>query len=77
MTDQELAQAMQDRLLAEESAAKAAIDAAARKRDKAKAVQRLRVLTRAHGHMDKAWLALQPMMGLQPLSGGTPKPPRD
>ena len=65
MTNQEIAQLVADRLSAHEAEAKAS----GNKRMAA-------TLRRCHGHLDKAWLAIQPAMDLQPLSGGAPKPPR-
>jgi hypothetical protein len=65
MTDQELAQAVAERLWQHEAAAAAS-------GDKRKA----RALKRAHVWLDKAYLAVQPAMELQPLSGGLEKPPQ-
>ena len=65
MTDQELAQAVADRLREREAEAKAAGN------------KRMGVaLRRCHAHLDKAWLAIQAAVGLQPLSGSPIKPPR-
>jgi hypothetical protein len=75
MTDQELAQEVQRRLLAAEAAAAADV-AAFTGHKRAAARRRHTALVRAHMRLEQAWAALEPAMGLQPLSGGTPKPPR-
>jgi hypothetical protein len=62
MTDQELAQAVAERLWAHEKMAAASGNK-----------RMVRALKRAHVWLDKAYLAVQPVMELQPLSGGTPK----
>lgn len=63
MTDQELAQAVSDRINAAEAAAEAAGDK-----------KRLRLLQRAHKHLDRARALLLGGGEIQPLSGGGPKP---
>ena len=75
MTDQELAQAVSDRINAAEAQCQAIIDdpaASASARRAARA--RLRRLTRAHGHLDKARLILLGGGEIGPLSGGGMKP---
>jgi hypothetical protein len=64
MTDQELAQEVQRRIEAAEEAARNDGDRV-----------RLRVLKRAHNHLERAWDLLMPAMDFAPLSGGTDKPP--
>ena len=64
MTDQELAQAVSDRINAAEAAAEAAGD-----------IKRLRQIKRAHALLDRAHKLLMVMGDVQPLSGGGPKPP--
>lgn len=64
MTDQQLAQAVAERLREREAEAKAAGNR-----------RMAATLRRVHAHLDKAWLALQPAMGLAPLSGSPIKPP--
>ena len=65
MTDQELAQAVAERLWQREAEAVASGNK-----------RMATALKRAHVWLDKAYLAVQPVMELQPLSGGLEKPPQ-
>lgn len=78
MTDQELAQEATRRLLAHESLADAAIEAAKAAGDRValRAARKWRVaLGKAHGKFEAGWALLMPEMDFAPLSGGQ-KPPQ-
>lgn len=79
MTDQELAQEVASRLWTAEAECQVVIDdATANRFAKAQARRRLAVLTRAHRFMEKAQrLLLASGDMVEPLSGGTPKPPQN